>query len=249
MELIVTGLKKVFDSKDGEPPFELNIPQLTLVTARITYIVGHNGSGKSVFLKLLGGEMKPNGSAVEIRIGETICSPHALPVSVVRQKAEDNLCGDLSVEENLLLRLPAKTLQEKLFPKKYLQMQILRALDGQDELARKLKQVCSQLSGGQRQALAYFTAAAQTARILCLDEFLSSIDHSTSLALREKTRRYAAEKDACVLIVSHDLDVALADADRIIVFKNGRIVNDISKASTDWKRVALLDMVNATHRT
>jgi ABC-type uncharacterized transport system ATPase component len=244
MELIVTGLKKVFDSKDGEPPFELDIPQLSLLTSRITYIVGHNGSGKSVFLKLLAGEIKPSGSAVQIRIGETTCPPHELPVSVVRQKAEDNLCGDLSVEENLLLRLPAITVQEKLFPKKYLQMQIIGALDGQDELARKLKQVCSQLSGGQRQALAYFTAAAQAARILCLDEFLSSIDHSTSLALRNKTRRYAVERDACVLIVSHDLDVALADADRIIVFRKGRIVNDTSKSSTDWNRAALLEMVS-----
>lgn len=244
MELVITGLKKIFDSKDGEPSFELDIPRLVLTTSETTYVVGHNGSGKSVFLRLLSGEMQATGSSVAIQIERDTYSPHQLPVSLVRQKAEDNLCGDLSVEENLLLRLRPKRFTERLFPKRYLQSQITEALDGQSELTRKMKQLCSQLSGGQKQALAYFTAAAQTARILCLDEFLSSIDYSTSLALRQKTKQYATEKDACVLIVSHDLDVALADADRIIVFKKGRIITEVSKSSEYWNRAALLQMVD-----
>lgn len=244
MELIVTGIKKAFESNDGEPTFDLEVPSLTFPLGGITYIVGHNGSGKSLFLKLLSGEMRPTGGSVKIEFQNRKYSPNEMEVAIVRQKAEENLCDDLSVEENLLLRLPAKTMNEKLFPKKYLKKQVVASLDGQGELIRKIKQVCSQLSGGQKQSLAYFTAAAQNSRILCLDEFLSSVDFNTSVVLRQKTKQYAKDHDACVLIVSHDLDVALEDADAIIVFKNGRLLSQLSRRSPQWNKPELLGMVH-----
>jgi ABC-type multidrug transport system ATPase subunit len=188
--------------------------------------------------------MQPTEGELKIESHNKRYSPTELAVAVVRQKAEENLCDDLTVEENLLLRLPAKTMNEKLFPKKYLTQEVIGSLYGQDQLIRKMKQLCRQLSGGQKQSLAFFAAAAQTAQILCLDEFLSSIDHSTSLLLRQKAKEYAKKNNACVIIVSHDLDVALEDADAIVVFRNGRLVNQFAKGSSEFNKSELLGLVH-----
>lgn len=244
MELTVTGIRKTFDSADGEPAFHLELPKLTFQLGEITYILGHNGSGKSLFLKLLSGEISPTNSLVKIEFENKKYSPNEMEVAIVRQKAEENLCVDLSVEENLLLRLPTKTLKEKLFPKSSLKQQVIASINEQNELIRKLKQVCSNLSGGQKQSLAYFTAAAQKCRILCLDEFLSSTDYNTSLMLREKTKQYSKENHACVLIVSHDLDVALEDADNILIFNNGSLLRQLNKDSSQWNKSELVQMIH-----
>lgn len=246
MELKVSGIRKTFSSGAGETIFHLELPEMKFQYGSVSFILGHNGSGKSVFLKLLSGELLPTNSTINIVHQDKSYTPNQMNVAIVRQKAEDNVCLDLSVEENLILRLPTKTFNESFFPKNLLKHQIIDALDGHKELLKKTKQVCSELSGGQRQVLAFLSATAQKSGLLCLDEFLSSTDHNTSITLREKAKDYAKENNACVLIVSHDFDVALEDADEIFIFNNGRLSTQIQKNSTHWNKKDIVRLVHLT---
>ena len=245
MELIVTGIQKTFSSNgSGEATFHLELPEMKFQFGAVNYIMGHNGSGKTVFIKLLSGELSASTGSVKMTAEGKTYSPSEMNVAVVRQKAEENLCLDLSVEENLLLRLSAKSMNEKLFPKKYLKQQVIDSVNGQNELGKKLKQVSSELSGGQKQSLAFFSATAQKSKLLCLDEFLSSTDYNTSQMLRQKTKQYAKENNACVLIVSHDFDVALEDAEKIFVLNDGKLSSQIERNSQKWNKTDLVRLVH-----
>jgi len=244
MELTVSGIRKIFTSGAGETIFHLELPEMKFKYGSVNYILGHNGSGKSVFLKLLSGELLPTNNTIRIVHHNKAYTPNQMNVAIVRQNAEDNVCLDLSVEENLIIRLQTNTFNERFFPKKMLKQQIVDALNGHNELQKKTKQICSELSGGQRQVLAFLSATVQQSVLLCLDEFLSSTDHDTSITLRQKAKDYAKEYNACVLIVSHDFDVALEDADEIFIFNNGRLASQIQRNSSQWNKTDLVRLVH-----
>jgi len=244
MELKISGLSKIFTAVTGETIFHLELPEMKFQYGSVNYILGHNGSGKSVFLKLISGELLPTDSIINIVHQNKSYTTNQMNVAIVRQNAEDNICLDLSVEENLIIRLSINTIKKSFFPKNMLKQQIIDALDGHNELLMKTKQVCSELSGGQSQVLAFLSATSQKSVILCLDEFLSSTDHNTSILLRQKAKDYAKQFNACVLIVSHDFDVALEDADEIFIFNNGRLASQIQRNSSLWNKTDLVRLVH-----
>jgi ABC-type uncharacterized transport system ATPase component len=246
MELSIAHTRKTFFASDGNPIFHLDLPEIKFQFGTVNYIMGHNGSGKSLFLKLLSGELPSDDGEIKMTANGIPASSDDIRVLVVRQRAEDNLCLDLSVEENLLLRLKPQLLKEKLFPKQYLSQSVIQALHGQIDLRRKLTQVSSELSGGQKQTLAFFSAIVQKANVLCLDEFLSSTDFNNTQMLRQKAKQYAEETNSCVIVVSHDFDVALEDAQKIIILNNGKIAYEIERYSPQWNKAALVAMVHFT---
>jgi putative ABC transport system ATP-binding protein len=106
-----------------------------------------------------------------------------------------------------------------------------------------MKQPCFNLSGGQKQTLAFLSATINNSPILLLDEFLAATDNRTSSLLREMTRNYAKESPACVLIVSHSVDIALEDADKIILLKEGKLLHSLCRGGENWNKPFLQDFL------
>ena len=100
MELTITPAKKTFDGVDGEPNFELQIDSLTLDFGTVTYLMGHNGSGKSVYLKLLTGELNSDREPILLSFDASRDMASSKSAAIVRQRADDSLrqvrerCGD-----------------------------------------------------------------------------------------------------------------------------------------------------------
>jgi ABC-type uncharacterized transport system ATPase component len=244
MELTVRGVYKEFKGVGNEPGFTIEIPPLCFELGRVIYLMGHNGSGKSIFLKLMAGEIMPSAGSVELGIGSHLWHAHRSPCAIVRQKAEDSLALDLTVKENLLLRLGRGNVLERLFPGKSSHSIVANALRMHKSLLSKLEQPCHNLSGGQRQTLAFLAVAIQNRKILFLDEYYSASDIQTSHLLRHLASEYALNSLACVLIVSHNIDIALRDASRILILNSGKLVADLNKEidRSQWnaETVALL---------
>lgn len=231
MELIVKNSNKLFYLPNGEIDFSLNIPEISFPSGKVTFILGKMGSGKSLFLKLLNGEEQNTDGNISIQInGDSLKNG----IAIVRQKVEDNLCDELTVEENLLLRLNPPTIGAKIFPKKYFANEISELLSEQKEILKKRKQLCENLSGGQKQTLSFIANTINKSSVLCLDEFLSSTDLETSKQLRLKVKDYAFENNAVVVIISHDFKIALADADLIYVFQDGQVKIKLNRQSENW---------------
>ncbi len=229
------NIKKTFPVS-GEETFQLRIEEMNFEIGKTTYIMGHNGSGKSVLLRLLSGEQLPDSGHVIVKLDEEEWYSEKRHSSVVRQNAEDSLALELSVKENVLIHENEYKLINWLFPKKALDHKAISRLDCYGELLKKQNQKCTFLSGGQKQVLAFLCATYIKSKILMLDEFLSATDQSTKNYLLNLSKEYASKTPAAVIIVSHDIELALSDADRIIILKQGKIVSDIDVKTTNWNK-------------
>jgi putative ABC transport system ATP-binding protein len=243
MELKISEIKKRYGSSKGEPTFTLDLPPMTVESGSIVFVMGHNGSGKSVCLKLMAGEILPSNGYVRFSFGDKSWKANESPSGIVRQRTDDSLAMDLSVRENLLLRGLPRSFVDSLFPAARLKDQVDSLVSPHAELRRKLDQACRNLSGGQRQALAFLTVTSRNYPVLFLDEFLAATDSNTSQLLRRLAREYAQRVPACVFIASHDVPLALADADRILVLREGRLIRDLGNNDPEWNERSLMRLL------
>lgn len=232
MELSITLARKTFDGVDGEPDFELLIDPLALDFGTVTYLMGHNGSGKSVYLKLLTGELSPDKEPILLSFDASRDMAGSKSAAIVRQRADDSLALDLTVSENLRLRYLGTN-----------RFDHISGIERHSELLKKLHQPARDLSQGQRQFLAFACATQAKRPLLLLDEFLASADQTVSRHLSQDAKAYAKGTPACVLIVSHDLPAAIALADRILVLRMGKLVKDVRRDRTQWNEASLSSLL------
>ncbi|MCS6778638.1 MAG: dipeptide/oligopeptide/nickel ABC transporter ATP-binding protein [Geminicoccaceae bacterium] len=83
-----------------------------------------------------------------------------------------------------------------------------------------------ELSGGQRQRVAILRALASRPRLLVLDEPVSALDLSIRARILNLLERVRAEDGTATLLITHDLSVVRAAADRLLVMEAGRIVEE-----------------------
>ena len=88
------------------------------------------------------------------------------------------------------------------------------------------KKYPAQLSGGQQQRVALARAMALAPEILLLDEPLSALDAQVRIHLRTEIKRLQRELGVTTIMVTHDQEEGLTMADRILLMKDGKIIQD-----------------------
>lgn len=206
-------IKELFYSRSERLIFEgIN---LELKERRIA-IVGANGSGKSTFVRLLNGLLKPDKGRVIVDGFDTSVDGKEVRrrVGVVFQNPDNQIVFPV-VEEDLAFGL--KNLK---IPKDQIEKKIVDILERYDLLEYR-KHPSHHLSGGQKQLLAISGVLIMEPSYLVLDE------PTTLLDIRNKRRVEEAIRDLAqtALVVSHDLDF-LMEFERVIAFENGKVVID-----------------------
>ena len=84
----------------------------------------------------------------------------------------------------------------------------------------------NELSGGQRQRVGLMRALMLRPKVLLLDEPLGALDPLVRAALQEDLKRVFSEEGLTVLLVTHDMGEAAYLADRIVLMRDGRIVQE-----------------------
>ncbi|MGU3502109.1 dipeptide ABC transporter ATP-binding protein [Mycobacterium sp. C31M] len=97
---------------------------------------------------------------------------------------------------------------------------------GIDDPERRLRQYPHQLSGGQKQRVLIAIAFALSPDLLIADEPTSALDATVQRQILEVFARLAAENGSTVLFITHDLALATDFASRLLVLKDGRVVED-----------------------
>lgn len=194
---------------------------LTSPAGAVTVLVGANGCGKSTLLKTIagihpptGGEILHDGEALRSLDGRTLAQRVAyLPQS--RQIPE-------ITAERLVLhgRFPYLS-----YPRRYRQADLeiaRRAMAdlGIEDLADRSLRT---LSGGQRQKVYIAMALAQNTPIVMMDEPTNFLDIAHQMQMMTQAR-YLADSGKTVLLVLHDLSMALRYADHLAVMQEGNIL-------------------------
>lgn len=102
---------------------------------------------------------------------------------------------------------------------------ILRRV-GIPEPENRIDQYPHQFSGGQRQRIMIGMAIALRPEILIADEPTTALDVSVQAQILDLLKKLQAEDGLAIIMITHDLEVAASMADRVIVMKSGRIVEE-----------------------
>ncbi|MCI9335285.1 MAG: ABC transporter ATP-binding protein [Lachnospiraceae bacterium] len=200
-------------------------------------VVGQNGSGKSTFISLLTGMFTPDQG--KVKIGGMDMEEHKRmlrrSISVIFQ---DFAHYEASLRENITVsdagrRLPDDEILD-MAKQIHVEDVILEQPGGLDGMLGHLSQGGNTLSGGQWQKIALLRALYRAqAKILILDEPTAALDPVAETRLYRDFSRLTGEKTA--LLISHRLGITRL-ADRILFFKDGRIIEDGSHQELMAKR-------------
>ena len=212
----------------------LNDVSLDIYEHDFITILGGNGAGKSTLFNSIAGTLPLTSGSIRI-MGEDVThlSPEkrAKYLSRVFQDPKMGTAPRMTVAENLLI---AKFRGEKrgLFPRKLsaykeeFQATIEKVGNG---LEKHLDTPIEFLSGGQRQALSLLMATLKRPELLLLDEHTAALDPKTSVALMELTDDFVSKDHLTALMITHHMEDALKYGNRLIVMKEGRIIQDLNK--------------------
>lgn len=186
----------------------------------VTVLLGPNGCGKSTLLRAVLG-LQPRSSGQILVSGETLEKLTSRRLArKVAYLPQSRGIPDISAFRMVLHgRFPYLS-----YPRRYRREDCQAALEalrltGAEELAECF---LSELSGGQRQKVYLAMAMAQETQAILMDEPTTYLDIQHQLEVMRISRELAA-RGKCVVLVLHDLCLALRVADRVAVLENGRI--------------------------
>jgi sulfonate transport system ATP-binding protein len=185
--------------------------------SEIVGLVGGSGCGKTTLLRLLAGLDRASAGAVRLE-GEVITEPHPA-IGIVFQ--EPRLLPWLTVADNVGFGLDGLPASER-------RARVAHALE-KVGLAEHAGRWPKDLSGGQQQRVAIARAFVANPKVLLLDEPFSALDAFTRASLHQHLLGLWEETRPTVLLVTHDVQEAVALADRAIVMqpKPGRIYDEL----------------------
>lgn len=186
----------------------------TLAPGRITAIIGPNGAGKSSALLALAGLLEPSGGAVTLDGAPlTALTPRARAQAIGYLPQSPDIAWDVSVESLVALgRLPWRDRGTAA---------VEAAIEALDLAALRHRPV-SRLSGGERARVLLARVLAGEPRWILADEPLAALDLAHQLALIAHLRA-CADAGQGVVMVLHDLALAMNHADHVLVLHEGRL--------------------------
>ena len=202
VSLSLDGLSKSF----GERAVLRDI-ELQLKPGEFVAVVGRSGCGKSTLLRAIAGlETVEQGT---IAVGQG-----AIGTSIRIMFQEARLLPWKTVLENVALGLPHS-------------LNAAAATLSTVGLAERADDWPAELSGGQRQRVALARALLHEPQLLLLDEPLGALDALTRIEMQQLIEALWLQRGFTAVLVTHDVQEALALADRVVLIEDGRITLDL----------------------
>lgn len=193
---------------------------LQITSERITALIGPNGCGKSTLLKVLTGIVKKTAGDILLDDREIEQYKQRDLAKYIAYLPQSRNVPDISVIRMVLHgRFPYLK-----YPKQYSKKDIDIALESlkQVGMEKYADENVSKLSGGMQQKVYIAMALAQDTPIILLDEPTTFLDIAYQLKLKDMAKMLA-EKGKAVVLVLHDIAMALKEADDIVVMSSGKI--------------------------
>lgn len=234
----LTNLTKTFGETTA-----LKEVTLQVEAGEIVVLLGLSGSGKSTLLRHLNGLETPTSGDVRV-LGAQVSSARGRTLRQLRSRIgfvfqQFELVGPRTVLENVLTGALATMKGPRLGLMSYPKALRVRALDLLEEVGLEARafQRADTLSGGQQQRVAIARALMQNPDILLADEPVASLDPESSKQVMSLIREIAMRRGLTVVCSLHQVEIALAWADRIVGLRHGEVVLDTVAEGLDESTV------------
>ncbi|NYE59669.1 sulfonate transport system ATP-binding protein [Duganella sp. 1224] len=181
--------------------------RLTLHPGEFVAIVGRSGCGKSTLLRAIAGLERADHGSIRVGAGNLASS-----IRIMFQEAR--LLPWKTVLENVAIGLPRA-------------LNAAAATLATVGLAERADDWPAELSGGQRQRVALARALLHEPQLLLLDEPLGALDALTRIEMQQLIESLWLARGFTAVLVTHDVQEALALADRVVLIEEGRITLDL----------------------
>ena len=212
----VKDLKKAFGSNQVLDGITTDICQ-----GEVVAVIGPSGSGKSTFLRSLNLLEVPTGGQILFE-GTDITDPkvdinrHRQKIGMVFQQF--NLFPHKTVKQNIMLAPVELKLMTKDEASKKADELLARV-----GLPDKANAYPDMLSGGQKQRIAIARSLAMNPDVMLFDEPTSALDVSVQKQVVDEMRMVREKFGTTILLVTHNLGVIRAMADKVLVLENGEV--------------------------
>jgi multiple sugar transport system ATP-binding protein len=210
------SLKNIAKSYDGKT-MTISDVSFEIHDTEFLVLVGPSGCGKSTILRMIAGLEEITGGDLYIdnkRVNDL--QPKDRDIAMVFQNYA--LYPHMTVYQNMAFGLKIKKV-----PKKEIDRQVRRAAEIL-EITELLDRRPGAMSGGQRQRVAIGRAIVRNPKVFLFDEPLSNLDAKLRVAMRVELQKLHQKLNATMIYVTHDQTEAMTLGDRIVVLKDGDIM-------------------------
>ena len=224
--ITVTELSKKYNNQTV-----LNVPELEIPKGQSFGLVGNNGAGKTTFFNLLLDLINPTTGQIvnnEIQVNKS----EAWKPFTAAFIDESFLIGYLTPEEYFYFIGELRGMNKADIDSFLAQFQ---EIFNEEILGRK--KFLRDLSKGNQKKAGIVAALIGNPEVIVLDEPFANLDPTTQIRLKKLLKQITDQKEATVLISSHDLGHVTEVCERIVVLEKGNIVKDIETSIETLKEL------------
>ncbi|HEY0188321.1 MAG TPA: ABC transporter ATP-binding protein [Cellulomonas sp.] len=230
--LEVRGLCVEFDTENGPQPGIQDV-SFTVEQGQTVALVGESGSGKSTTAACINRLLAPNGriTAGSVRFeGQDLVSRTEREMTAIRGAGIGLVPQDPMSNLDPLQRVGTQIAEALTVHgernRSRLRARAVELLDmvGIPEPARRARQYPHELSGGMQQRVLVAIGLACRPRLLIADEPTSALDVTVQRTILDRVDELTTELGTSVLLITHDLELAVERAQQVVVMQHGRVV-------------------------
>ena len=249
--LTLKNVSKAFNS-GADHVQAIQTLDLSLAEGDFLTIIGSNGAGKSTLLNLIAGTVLPSTGRIYLDDQDITSVPAYRRARSIGRIVQDPLAGtapDMTVAENLALAMKRQGRGLRLALPRKLRIHFRDLVADLDiGLETRLSCPVSLLSGGERQALAVLMATLVPPKLLLLDEHTAALDPANAAMIVQLTESFVDRSGLATLMVTHNMEQAIAVGNRLIMMHKGEIIHELHGAAKKHSTVDdLVDLFSRRH--
>lgn len=220
----IKNLNKYYNKNKPNEIHVINNTNLEIESPGLVTFLGSSGAGKSTLLHVIGGLDKARGDVIYDNIN--INKSRSSVIDSYRNKhigyifQNYNLLPNLTVYENLKIQLELINIHDKETIDRKIN-ECLKIVGLEKYKRRKI----TALSGGQQQRVSIARALVKGAEVIIADEPTGNLDSKNSIEILNILK--VLSKKYLIILVTHDINLAMHYSDRVIKIKDGMIIEDI----------------------
>jgi ABC-2 type transport system ATP-binding protein len=206
------------DTAKGKATRAVDGISFALAPGTVTGLLGGNGAGKTTTIAMILGLIEPTSGHARVMGADMPRERYRVLHRMNFESPYVDMPNRLTVRQNL-------TVFGRLYAVENLRERIL-SIAAQLDLSDLLDRPTGKLSAGQKTRVALAKALINRPDVLLLDEPTASLDPDTADWVRSHLERFRAERNATILLASHNMAEVERLCDRVIIMKQGRIEDD-----------------------